>query len=868
MFAQAEEASRNSAPAPPKASASTLKGMMSNIFTEAHALATGAVSSSYNNTSTIQSGNSSHDNLLNSAPASTSTTSSPRRNIFQDEDPANAAIRLRQQQIQQLSRPSNGNITRQSVAAGVAAHAPVAPAPTSITFDGPVEQQDTSDTNSPKTGNAGGSELDCLYTGEQTLMSLKEAFLQVSVDRFMPGILYMTNYRAMFVPSASHMTAISTQNPAMHSWLSVPLACIDRMEKQKGAAGPMNSDVTILIRCKDMREHRIAVKSKNGSEYETDRALAVLQAYAFPNKLRFLFAFSHKLMGDNGTQLEQLQPFDMCKEFARQGILDYNTSGHSGEISEALRGSTSFPWRLCHANIAFALCNTYPQVLAMPNSLSDDEIFLVSKFRSGQRLPAMTWGSSKTGATMWRSSQPKAGVSGTCLQDEKMLDIIAKSVMQVKNNKAPILRIVDCRPRASAMANKATGAGYESQTNYPHCRLEFYNIGNIHVMRDSLKSIANIILSPSPSSGDVSFGKAMEDTGWLTHVRLVIKASYDTATFLHHGEPVLVHCSHGWDRTAQVCALGQVFVDSHYRTMEGFKALVEKDWFSFGHAFGMRCGHGMDKATRQEDQISPIFLQFLECMWQIMRQYPQYFEFNARYILTIADHIYSGRFGTFLFSCDEEREEMNALQTPDLWTYLHANRTKFMNPLYVKSEGSFLPPLSRLLRNVVPWSDYFFRWAAAPSLIAPPQEYSQQIYRNGVCVDPDADLLDRTSSNVNSDLEVPSTVSHDGFWEGMWARDRRVKNFALKQVEDLTALLRAKGVAEEDIADCLSGSSKLSAEKNKDTEDTVVPSFVITSDDEIDEQDTTESPTPDDDDNGGKDRKVKSTALEDCGLDI
>lgn len=36
------------------------------------------------------------------------------------------------------------------------------------------------------------------------------------------------------------------------------------------------------------------------------------------------------------------------------------------------------------------------------------------------------------------------------------------------------------------------------------------------------------------------------------------------------GASVLVHCSDGWDRTAQVCALGALLMDPYYRTIKGF----------------------------------------------------------------------------------------------------------------------------------------------------------------------------------------------------------------------------------------------------------------------------------------------------------
>ena len=46
---------------------------------------------------------------------------------------------------------------------------------------------------------------------------------------------------------------------------------------------------------------------------------------------------------------------------------------------------------------------------------------------------------------------------------------------------------------------------------------------------------------------------------------------------------VLVHCSDGWDRTAQMCALAQQLLDPYYRTIEGLAVLIQKDWISFGH---------------------------------------------------------------------------------------------------------------------------------------------------------------------------------------------------------------------------------------------------------------------------------------------
>ena len=491
-----------------------------------------------------------------------------------------------------------------------------------------------------------------LLAGENMVMELKDVYIHVGPARAIPGVLLMTNFRLKFVTSPAHMNLLISINPSVVSWMNIPLACIDKIEKEKKTGKePISRGILVTISCKDVRQIRLSISGKGGSdEYETDRALSTMIAYTFPNNIKYLFAFTHSLPSEP-SYLSLQEPFDMQVEYMRLGILD-----------NSLNVSSNSPWRVSFANRDYRLCKTYARVLVMPGRMTDEELFAVAAFRSGQRLPVLCWGDRETGASMWRSSQPKAGMSGTCGYDERFLEYLAQSCAFQRTplgakravESGAVLHIVDCRPRASAMANKAAGAGYESQTNYPNSRLDFYNIPNIHVMRDSYRSMVNVVLAQT-GTNDVTFSKCIDDTQWLHYCRLVLKAGLETASFIRKGQPVLVHCSHGWDRTAQVCSIAQLFLDSYYRTFDGFKALVEKEWCSFGHPFQLRCQHGMDKSARQDDQFSPIFLQFLDCVYQIQRQHKQYFEFNSRYLVALADQYYAGRFGTFLLNCDYDR---------------------------------------------------------------------------------------------------------------------------------------------------------------------------------------------------------------------
>ena len=54
--------------------------------------------------------------------------------------------------------------------------------------------------------------------------------------------------------------------------------------------------------------------------------------------------------------------------------------------------------------------------------------------------------------------------------------------------------------------------------------------------------------------------------------------------------------------------------------------------------FVQRLGHG--DRNHSDDQRAPIFLQFIDCVWQMTIQFPYAFEFNEHFLITILDHLY------------------------------------------------------------------------------------------------------------------------------------------------------------------------------------------------------------------------------------
>jgi len=181
-----------------------------------------------------------------------------------------------------------------------------------------------------------------------------------------------------------------------------------------------------------------------------------------------------------------------------------------------------------------------------------------------------------------------------------------------------------------------------------------------------------------------------------------------TVELVELGYPVLLHCSDGWDRTAQLSSLSLLLLDSFYRTINGFIVLIEKEWLSCGHRFHHRIGHG-DKNSADQNR-SPVFIQFLDCVYQIALQFRCSFEFNEQFLLTIAHHLYSCQFGTFLFDSDQERAlHQVSTKTTSLWSYISAHRHEYENPFYLPDSNVLNVDVH--MDKLTFWSGLYLMWA-------------------------------------------------------------------------------------------------------------------------------------------------------------
>ncbi|WWC57719.1 uncharacterized protein I303_100253 [Kwoniella dejecticola CBS 10117] len=424
-----------------------------------------------------------------------------------------------------------------------------------------------------------------------------------------------------------------------------------------------------------------------------------------------------------------------------------NTNGWSiynprAEFTRQGLGVKTKSWRFTDINKDYSFSATYPNKMVIPTKISDSTLSYASKYRSKARIPVLSYLHWANNASITRSSQPMVGLKNSrSAQDERLVECIFSTHHYPDTAfGTPIYGatstnlIIDARPTANAMANVAMGAGTENMENYKLGKKAYLGIDNIHVMRNSLKIITEAIREAETKPSGVLDRGLLRKSNWLKHLSTILDGSLMIIKNIHlNASHVLIHCSDGWDRTGQLSAISQICLDPYYRTIEGFAVLVEKDFLSFGHKFMDRSNHlssekyfvqspenDIDSEDEENDEfnpgagaaaatkaaqaffasvsnkfnnstqssshlkeISPVFHQFLDCAYQILRQFPNRFEYNEDFLLDIYYHLYSCQFGTFLFNNEKQKSE-NTSRTTSLWDYTNSelNKSKYVNDEY------------------------------------------------------------------------------------------------------------------------------------------------------------------------------------------
>ncbi|XP_034419166.1 myotubularin-related protein 9-like isoform X3 [Cyclopterus lumpus] len=305
-------------------------------------------------------------------------------------------------------------------------------------------------------------------------------------------------------------------------------------------------------------------------------------------------------------------------------------------------------WRLSTVNRDYRVCPSYPPAVIVPKHAGDEMLEKAAKFRQGGRFPVLCYYHRKNGMVIMRSSQPLTGANRKrCREDEHLL----RAVIDGSDRGF----IIDTRSGQQALQARMTGGGFESESCYSNWK-------RLH--------------------------RQME----------------------RDGHSVLVHGSEGTDSTLLISTLAQLIMDPCSRTLEGFLALLEREWIQAGHPFQQRCAHSAYSHARLQ-QESPVFLLLLDCVWQLWCQFPLALGFSEALLLRLATEAYASDYGTFLCNSHQERCALGVKDnTYCLFRGLlrPRERDSYSNPLYEPTELAIWPSVHPQALQL--WRGFFLRW--------------------------------------------------------------------------------------------------------------------------------------------------------------
>ncbi|XP_067169606.1 myotubularin-related protein 11 [Apteryx mantelli] len=424
------------------------------------------------------------------------------------------------------------------------------------------------------------------------------------------GTLYCTNLRVAFVP------ALGAQAPSsrtfLHSEYDVALPCIRKLVAASSFAKPKVLTAAsslkfvpeeLAVHCRDFRVLRFLFHESGLQPQAFRVATAIAQAReaaAWP--------------GDAETALEdddddeEDEDEDEEEEEEEEGPTLLFESLRDWEKELKRQGAAG--WRVSAVNERFDMATSLPKYLWVPSRLLDKDLKRAFAHFEERRVPRLCW-HHPGGSDLLRA----AGFHGA--SDPQREDVRCLEALMLAGHGQCVL--------------------VEAAAELP-------SLAELQLAHLKLRALC---LPDSPVADD-KWLSALEATRWLEHVRACVRKASEVVSLLAGRRcSVVLQESDDRDLNCLLASLAQLLADPHARTLPGFQSLVQREWVAAGHPFGRRLGLGRP-SPRDE---APVFLLFLDCTWQLVRQFPACFGFTESYLLALHDSSFVPYFSTFLFNC-------------------------------------------------------------------------------------------------------------------------------------------------------------------------------------------------------------------------
>ncbi|XP_029947478.1 myotubularin-related protein 10 isoform X2 [Salarias fasciatus] len=480
------------------------------------------------------------------------------------------------------------------------------------------------------------------------------------------GKLICTNFKVSFIPqdaSSKQKTQLSHLLLGEHD---IPLTCLEQVltvNDTKGKKKVLGSNqklkfnpTELLLYCKDLRVIRFCFVEA-GPESAKKVCLAIAH-YSHPADLQLLFGFEYQGRRYHESKGEQVNGS------TTRGGLHTPLFDRPSDWDREIKRTGASEWRVCSINENYVISPSLPEYIVVPVSLADQDLKQYSAFFTDNRIPLWCWNHPNGSALVRMASITDP------LQQRKMDGRIFTGIKKSHPQQSEVFQI-----------------------DLDKC------LPNIQEIQSAFVKIRQICVLDPFEESEERWLSTIENSRWLEYVRAFLRNSAEIV-FHMDGRNVSVVLQEEEDRdlSCVVSSLVQLMLDPHYRSLIGFQSLVQKEWVMAGHRFLDRCNH----LKKNDNKESPLFMLFLDCVWQMMNQYPAAFEFTETYLTVLSDSMWIPLFSTFLFSSPKQRTqyltdfakskaipqgEDQSVYFPPVWEwsqqFSHKDQTLFNNPMYV-----------------------------------------------------------------------------------------------------------------------------------------------------------------------------------------
>ncbi|KAK4883686.1 hypothetical protein RN001_007005 [Aquatica leii] len=418
----------------------------------------------------------------------------------------------------------------------------------------------------------------------------------------------------------------------------------------------------LLVICKNMRVFEFSFKF---ADKDCGKSVAnALLHHSCPKRHPLLFAYEYK------------KPYNRT-------LKDVRMFRNTNDWETEMKRTGCKNWRVSSINLNFHMSPLLPRTIIVPASVTDSALSRAVEHFRNRCCPVWVWGTHK-GSALVRMSDLLSTITDRT-QENIMLEHIRKS-----HNEKRQPYIMDL--------SKDCPSPKDIQISYLRLR--------DLCIPDSIRLF---------KTQDYKFYGLLDSTKWLTYVSTCLSKAAEGAKEMCPPKPVTVVLQegNGRDMNCIISSLIQLYLDPHWRTLSGFQSLIEKEWVALGHPFASR--HCL--VAYPDSEPAPLLLLFLDCVWQLLQQFPTAFEITETYLTTIWDSAHISVFDTFLFNSEHERYLSQTSTTPmilrSIWDWKEQFTEKdialFYNPLYDDRYTHRLIPNTAIAFLDI-WLQCYSRW--------------------------------------------------------------------------------------------------------------------------------------------------------------